>query len=257
MRHQGIILVAIILTVVFLMAMNASTVTPNIPPIPKGAKYFTYFDDLTLKIGENQVLAETFTNTTSLNLNNRALISKGIYHSPGGSLELRQELDTYDEAGKAISNKVIDFTPNSEVNMTVWFMVPKANTHAYEGGHMIDLSLVLCGEPGYNATVIVHLDWGSINGPSSGLALQPWVNFHDPLGTQSVYMNRTETNGGFALYSFDDWHRLSVIVGVDGATVYVDGVLSAFITSPFKSIRRIYSLELAIQPARANVWAAT
>lgn len=246
----SILAITVIVILVLVRTNNGGLVQPNIPPIPKDGVFTAYFDDLTISINNKTILSERFTNTSSPNLkvNDRGEISQTIYHSKGGSLALRQELDTYSKAGSATINETLNIEPYRIVNVTVWFMEPKANTAVYSGGFGTDLTFNMQGEAGYNASFIVDLDWNLLGSSAYGLWLDSRVNTYGPHGSDSRSMNRTVVNGLGAVYSFGDWHRLSILIDSGLAHIYVDGVVSGIIHVEGLSFKRFTSVEFAIWP---------
>ena len=127
-------------------------------------------------------------------------------------------------------------------------MEPKANTAVYVGGFGTDLTFVVQGDAGFNDTFIVDLDWNHLDSSTSGLWLDSRVNTYGPHGSDSRSMNRTVVDGLGVVYSFGDWHRLSILIDSGSAHVYVDGVVSGIIHVEDLSFNRITSVELAIWP---------
>lgn len=248
MKYRGLILiVAVALIIIAARATGRyqTVVKPEWPPIPSGAVYYAYFDDLTLTVDGSQVFNDQFTGTSKLDSNDLAVISREVYHSKEGSLQLRQELDHYSIYGKATHRELIKL-PEGEANVTVWFMVPRLNTDAYVAGHSTSLKIVAGGEIGFNATIVVNVEWNKQTGQVVGLGLVSRVNIEDPRQSESIEMDIIKSRAEPA--SFDEWHSLNIVIESDQVNVLLDGILTRSAKISFGSIKLLYSVELAILP---------
>lgn len=246
-RENQLLLLALAAVCLFLLIWghpDTVTVTPNIPEPPRGGVYYSYFDDLTISVKGVTIRVINFTDPNPMNLNAKAMIGNKHPRTIPRSLELRQELDDYANAGSArLSNIFESVDELNSFNVTAWFMVPSSNLDVYVGGHATTLTIDLGGAEG-NATIITNIDWNSLGSRSNGLGQYSWVNY----ANSSLSMNRTDPTISMPPISFDAWHPLSVVYDGEQVGIYVDGVLYEYCDIHLANMCKLNSIELSISP---------